>query len=320
MELSAFRDRVLHDDLPALDRDDVPAWLKGELTRAMSTLPSERHASAHEFAQALRRGALGLDPTPPAASAGAPVVVPARPTTVFPPPAPASPSPQSPPTAPVSPAPVRRPASLPAARQPAANLAAAVTMRRPEAGPGPTDEGGWLGPVETTAASAPATAHQPLPVRRFDDLELTRGSRRRTAFVAVLVGIAVVALAATAVLMLIDRRTPPVSAPPTSAPASPTTIITPSTMDAPRGLRLTDRGRSVVINWQDPSAGAVSFLVIGWAPGGEQLQAKQIPNGTTTATYTGLDSKRNYCFTVGAVYSVRGISRANPVCTKRPGR
>src|SRR5262252_6741268 len=29
MEISLFRDRVLHEDLPALERDDVPVWLRG---------------------------------------------------------------------------------------------------------------------------------------------------------------------------------------------------------------------------------------------------------------------------------------------------
>jgi serine/threonine protein kinase len=56
--------RVLHEPPPPMPREDVPTWLVGELTRAMSKLPSQRHASAVEFAEALRRGALGLSPAP----------------------------------------------------------------------------------------------------------------------------------------------------------------------------------------------------------------------------------------------------------------
>ena len=54
----AFRDRVLHEPLPPMTREDVPEWLVRELTRAMSKLPAQRHASAREFADALRRATL----------------------------------------------------------------------------------------------------------------------------------------------------------------------------------------------------------------------------------------------------------------------
>jgi serine/threonine protein kinase len=60
-----FSSRVLHEPPPPIPREDVPTWLVSELTRAMSKLPSQRHASALEFAEALRRGALGLRPAAP---------------------------------------------------------------------------------------------------------------------------------------------------------------------------------------------------------------------------------------------------------------
>src|SRR5690349_5763032 len=68
-DMYLFRDRVLHDPLPAISRADVPAWLVGELTKAMSKLPAHRHSTALEFAEALRRGSLGLSPSPSAAPA-----------------------------------------------------------------------------------------------------------------------------------------------------------------------------------------------------------------------------------------------------------
>ncbi len=57
--------RVLHEPPPPMPRKDVPTWLVSELTRAMAKLPSERHASALDFAEAVRRGALGLRPAAP---------------------------------------------------------------------------------------------------------------------------------------------------------------------------------------------------------------------------------------------------------------
>src|SRR6185369_7954982 len=66
VDMYVFRDRVLHDPVPPMEREDVPAWLIAELRRAMAKLPSDRHLSAAAFAEALRRGALGLAPLAPA--------------------------------------------------------------------------------------------------------------------------------------------------------------------------------------------------------------------------------------------------------------
>ena len=49
-DMYIFRDRVLHDPLPAMSREDVPAWLVGELGKAMSKLPAQRHGTAFEHA------------------------------------------------------------------------------------------------------------------------------------------------------------------------------------------------------------------------------------------------------------------------------
>jgi hypothetical protein len=71
----AFRDRVLHDPLPPM-RPDVPDWLTAELTRALAKRPAQRHPSAQDFADALRRAGA---PAPVGAPSpvGAPAVVPA---------------------------------------------------------------------------------------------------------------------------------------------------------------------------------------------------------------------------------------------------
>src|SRR5690606_5948363 len=49
--------------LPPMPRADVPEWLVRELTRAMAKRPSDRHATAREFADALRRATLGVPAT-----------------------------------------------------------------------------------------------------------------------------------------------------------------------------------------------------------------------------------------------------------------
>src|SRR5262245_46493364 len=68
-DIYALRDHVLHDPLPPLHRDDAPQWLHAELAKALSRQPAQRHASAAEFAEALRRGELGV----PAAATQPPV-------------------------------------------------------------------------------------------------------------------------------------------------------------------------------------------------------------------------------------------------------
>jgi serine/threonine protein kinase len=86
IDMYDFRDRVLHDPLPALPRDDVPPWLVAELTTAMSKLPAQRHGSALDFAESLRRGAVGLAVAPPV-QPDRPVASAARPDRPGPPPA-----------------------------------------------------------------------------------------------------------------------------------------------------------------------------------------------------------------------------------------
>jgi serine/threonine protein kinase len=64
LDMYQFRDRVLHEPLPPMPREDVPEWLVAELRRAMAKLPAQRHGSALEFSEALQRGALGIESVP----------------------------------------------------------------------------------------------------------------------------------------------------------------------------------------------------------------------------------------------------------------
>jgi hypothetical protein len=157
----------------------------------------------------------------------------------------------------------------------------------------------------------------PLPVRRFADGDLQ--PPRRAGLVLAMIVVAVLAVAGTAVLMLVDDRGGRVAATrPTSSPTDqPTRIITGSAEGAPRQVRLSDRGTSVTLTWADPSGGTVAFLVVGSGSGGASLETKQVDRGGTSVTYSGLDRTRNYCFVVGAVYAVDRVATASEVCTRR---
>jgi hypothetical protein len=186
--------------------------------------------------------------------------------------------------------------------------------------PGGPDEGGWLGPAGGRRSTPDATTQNPLGNRHFDERDLVPPpSGHRGTMLAVLIGVAVLAIAGAAVLVLTSQ--------PSTAPrqnglevsASPTRFISAQASGQPGDTRITDdRGTSVTVSWTDPSAGGtVSFVVVGTGPGGEKLETKSVRRGTTTATYSQLSPKKNYCFVVGAVYAVDAIALAAEVCTKR---
>jgi hypothetical protein len=186
--------------------------------------------------------------------------------------------------------------------------------------PGGRDEGGWLGPAGGGRSTPDATTQNPLGNGHFDERDLVPPpSGHRGTMLAVLIGVAVLAIAGAAVLVLTSQ--------PSTAPrqnglevsASPTRFISAQASGQPGDTRITDdRGTSVTVSWTDPSAGGtVSFVVVGTGPGGEKLETKSVRRGTTTATYSQLSPKKNYCFVVGAVYAVDAVALATEVCTKR---
>jgi serine/threonine protein kinase len=156
LDMHAFRDRVLHDPLPSMPREDVPAWLIRELAKAMSKLPSQRHGSAFEFAEALRRGALGLDPTPrPAVDLGTSVHLPGLPATAWP----------------IAPGPSQQPAPMPPApASPWATFATGVRESEPAppSEPSVRPDAAVVAPLPLFAAPdappAPPPAPAPAPV------------------------------------------------------------------------------------------------------------------------------------------------------------
>jgi len=184
------------------------------------------------------------------------------------------------------------------------------------------DEGGWLGPATDAAeqswrADPDSTTEAPFPTRRFDGRDpMPTGSDRRNGLVLVLVAVAVLAVASASTLLLTARDRQTVAPP--SATGTPTRFITAQAAGAPRDVRVTaDRGTAVTIAWTDPTSATVSFVVVGTGPAGEELETKAVSRGTTTVTFAGLSSLKNYCFVVGAVYAVDRVATATEVCTRR---
>jgi hypothetical protein len=158
--------------------------------------------------------------------------------------------------------------------------------------------------------------------RHFDERDLVPSpSGHRGTMLAVVIGVAVLAVAGAAVLILTSQRDSSTAQRQNSleVSASPTRFISAQASGQPRDTRITDdRGTSVTVSWTDPTAGGtVSFVVVGTGPSGEKLETKSVRRGTTTAMYSQLNPKKNYCFVVGAVYAVDAIALATEVCTKR---
>ncbi len=335
VDMYAFRDRVLHDPLPALPRDDVPAWLVAELTRAMSKLPAQRHGSALDLVESLRLGTLGLA-IAPSASPDRPVVplriadlhAPGLPAQAWPEPSgmpggmpdgprredpltPAAPTPAAPtPTAPAPPSTIGAPSfePLPAVEETVIEIAEPVIV-------GSIDEGGWRGATpdpEPEAAPPPA-------VDDIADLKLSGAATSRRAQLAkLLVGVVLVALVAGGFVVFgrPDSEAGPDS-PREVATPQPTVFVTPATEGAPTDVRLADAGSSVTLAWRDPTSGTVQFLITAAPASGAALPVRDVPRRITTITYSGLDLKVNYCFAVAAIYAFDKIAKSPTVCTDR---
>lgn len=364
-DMYSFRDRVLNDPLPTMPRTDVPEWLVQELTRAMAKRPSDRHATAREFADALRRATLGVpvattatEPrpeTPERESAGGDgpifqrgVVARAR----VPSPAPTggtgsmvdataqiqdpegqggwlgaeavavAPRPRSPTETP-APAAERgrrddeaRP-DEPRHDEPRHDVrhdAARPNVRDDAARPDEPRHHDVARPEAVPASRAISETHR----LGEEDLRRDLTPRGRGTVIGVLAVLALVAVAAAAVLMLnAEGPASPPQSQPTTMPVT-TTVIGVQASGAPTSVRIEDdAGTAVTLSWTDPTGGAVAFVVIGKRADETPLDPVSLPQGTTMATVDGLDPGNDYCFTVGAVYSVTRVAAAPAVCTTR---
>jgi hypothetical protein len=88
----------------------------------------------------------------------------------------------------------------------------------------------------------------------------------------------------------------------------------------PIRLKLADQGAAVVLSWNDPSEGTVSFVVAYGHADKAAENTQRLPAGTTSITINGLNAAVDYCFTVAGIESTTTIALSPLVCTQRsPG-
>lgn len=175
-----------------------------------------------------------------------------------------------------------------------------TTLPRPDHGPAPTAPGRSLAlpPDPVVVPAAPKV----------------RGTSGVPAVVAIGAAAAAVIAAVVVVMVgmtvLLDRQTSPTGTPQRSDPAG-------AGADPPTGVRLTDDRTAITINWTDPTAGTVPFIVASGRSGQQLGALATVPPGTTTFTVNGLNPEADYCFAVLAVYSADEYLPSDQVCTGR---
>ncbi|GAA0318417.1 serine/threonine-protein kinase [Actinoallomurus spadix] len=244
----------------------------------------------------------------------------------------AGPAPASPPAAAPRPAPPRAPDAGPS-RAPSAGAPQAASSgpaRTP--GPGPTGAfdagragGRGAGPVQGAGQRPPVPVPRPreatprtLP-ETADPLDLARvggGDRkgRPGAVVAgVLAGVVVIAGAGIGGFLLFgntgdgtkDKPTPTPTAPQTHASSAPVAVPSQVMIAAtPRDLRATDKGQIVVLRWKLAKNNNYPIWVQQSDGSPTQAPPQALPPRSTTMTVSGLDARKGYCFTVGALVAL----------------
>ncbi|MEV0645413.1 protein kinase [Phytomonospora sp. NPDC050363] len=333
-----FRQRVEYSLAPSVPRPDVPDWLQRELARALAKDPAARHQSAYAFAEELRRHSYGAITS---ASVGSATVQPPMPdpsdeltTFAFPPSGAtaagvmSSPAPMTPP-APPPPTRATDPFASPAAYTPppqyqpqaytpppSPSTAETVPLRIPQAQPVSAQP--YTPPVSAPpnnpfAVSAPpvsAPPHQPQYAPRPPQQP---GGKSRLPLIlgggAGLLVVAILIVVIGFVLPAADKDNGPEQ-------VDGTTDVTAE--NPPTGLKIvSDDENGVRLEWTDPSAGSLSFIVFGGRKGAQVEVMQTIEPGTTTATISGLNPEQNYCFSVGALYSIEKVPKSNQICTSR---
>ncbi|GIM93190.1 tetratricopeptide repeat protein [Paractinoplanes toevensis] len=85
----------------------------------------------------------------------------------------------------------------------------------------------------------------------------------------------------------------------------------------PTGVVLKDSGARIVVSWQDPTQGTVSFLVAMGHPGEQLKPVTTLGPGQTSYEISALNPTLNYCFAVVAVYRNNKFATSQQACTNR---
>lgn len=98
---------------------------------------------------------------------------------------------------------------------------------------------------------------------------------------------------------------------------SPTVASTPPPkVVAPGRVSVTMAKGVVTVRWQDPSGGTTPFIVSGGLPGAKADIRQQVDAGQSSVAINGLNTSRDYCFTVVAVYSANQVAVSDLACTR----
>ncbi|MCO6011659.1 serine/threonine protein kinase [Actinoallomurus purpureus] len=329
--IGALMMRILNDPPPLIPRSDVPHQAYDVIAKAMAKTPARRFPSAVAFATRLQQlqAELGLPVTElagsdsitaaPASTAyipeqdhsgltgpgfeqllaqqHAPPHLPvAHPDAPAPAPGPGRPAP---PTVSPRPAPPRAPSAGPA-RGPVSWTPAPAPVHA-----SPTREG--------TAQTLPKTAAQPDPFG-------TSANDRKGRHGAVVAGVlaAVVAGAGVGIggFLVLSRAgddakkekpSPVVSstAPQTTGSSSSAAVpLEVKRAATPRDLRTVDKGQIVGLRWRLAKGNDYPIWVQQSDGSGTQTAPQALPPHSTTVTMSGLDARKGYCFTVGALVAL----------------
>jgi serine/threonine-protein kinase PknK len=349
--------RILTEPPPPIQRPDLPPQVFDVIAKAMAKSPGDRYPTAVAFANRLQQLQMELR-LPVTELAGSDSMTgPARPAPAevdhsgftgpgldaliqqFEPHLPAV-HPDAPPYGNTSPSVSRPSTSIPTPSM------TAPPIQRPAQPPAQVPARSFTGPVRreptvpperhppsghTSGSYTPRTLQRTAEpvVRPEDDAPPRDTAGRRGAIVA---GVLAVLLAGTGLgvggILLLggggggDKPTPPQPTATTSAPPSRTAqaAVPPRVLRAatPRDLRAVGKGQLVSLRWKLVPGNNYPIMVEQADETGSQ-PPQALPKRTTSTTITGLDPKKGYCFTVGAIVALgqpTTIAWSKPACIR----
>jgi len=145
-----------------------------------------------------------------------------------------------------------------------------------------------------------------------------RRRRRTTSRALILLGLALLLAGAGAGAVALARTGDPQSTDTPRAAATTAPAASPTAgPEAPRDVRLTDRGTSVELTWRLPAGAEGPLFVSGSSGNNPPRPFQTLLPGSTTYTVHGLNPSLEYCFVLTLVYSTEVTAGSDPVCTKR---
>jgi serine/threonine protein kinase len=314
--------RIVSEPPPDIPRPDIPPQVMEAIRQALAKRPAERFPQASAFAARIQQvqAELWMPVTElPRGPSDIPAVQPVG-RELLPEPPTLTRTPPAPPVA----APPARSRQVPEATGPAPAPRPGTAARNGPAGLAARDSAGERGlsaaertppdPDLAETALRPGRAiegHPPPPERRRHGVAIGLALAVLIAAMVVGVGLAVSRSA----------KSPPSAGGKTSR-TSPAPSVPASKLNAARpvDLQVIDDGASAVLTWKVPPGDRYPLAMQRSAPGvASSLQLISGTETTTTATATGLDPGKGYCFRVGAVVVMANpstVAWSQPACIR----